>query len=129
MEITKEEEKTNLEVLLPEVEIEGYVIKPWSFGKLMQMGPIIASIIPSMKDAGINEENIESRIEEVLLLFSPIAPIITSKTLGVKIDEVQAWDPGKGTLIFLTILSQNLERIKNSFGPAILQKLKNLKIG
>jgi hypothetical protein len=113
-------------VLLSEVEIGPYRIKPWSFGKFKKVFPIIMEILPVLKGQGLTLEN----AQEVLVDKGPeiiggILPILTpliAATLDISEDEVDALDFGEVAVIGLTIISQNLGRLKNSL-PLIMDRI------
>jgi len=111
------QEKSELEILFPEIEVDGFTIRPWDFGKVASMGPILARIFAEVKKAGITLKDIDSRMEEAVMLALPWAPDIVAKTLNLDVEEVRQWkELNKAFKIMLVIFNQNLEHIKNSFG-------------
>lgn len=111
-----QQEKTEMNTLFPEIEVQGYTIKPWTLGDLADMAMSIGQIIMSMRNYGITLEDIEKSIPELITIIFPYAPDIIAKTLKIDMGEARGLDPVKATEILLTILTQNIEHIKNSFG-------------
>ena len=115
-------------VLLPETEVSGYTVKPWSFGKFKKVFPVVTGIIiPALREAGVTSENFGEVLgEKGVEIVGAILPAITSLiagTLDIPETEVDEMDFGQATAIGLTIVSQNIERLKNSL-PLITAQIK-----
>lgn len=111
--------KADTEVLFPGVEVEGYKVKPWRFGELADLSPMLGEIVQKVQAYGIKSlKDLSIRMVEVIPLILPYTPSIAAKTLGISEDEVRAWPINKATMILLTIMNQNLEYLKNCFGLA-----------
>ncbi len=118
--------------LLPEVEIGPYKIKPWSFGRFKKVYPALTGIVPALKDLDLTPEN----AQEVLLARGPeiigaVLPVISgliAATLDIPETEVDEMAFDQAAAIGLTIISQNLERIKNSL-PLIMAQIKSVVRG
>jgi len=135
-----EKEKTETEVLFPEVDVEGYRIRPWSFGQFAKLMPVFRSIMIDVKKAGLILGDIEGKTEqdvekdavemvpEIMELAAPYAPVIIAITLGVSENEVESWDMVKGTTILLTIITQNVDYLKNSSGLGTVMKVLNTSL-
>lgn len=114
--------------LLSEVEIGGYTIKPWSFGKFKKISPmVIGHLVPSLKAMGMTSDNFGEILankgpEIMTATLLAITPLIAG-TLDITEAEVDEMDFDQGTAIGLTIISQNLNRIKNSW-PLIMEQVK-----
>lgn len=113
------ETQNEMAVLLPEVEIGGYVIKPWSFGRFKQVFPAVAGqLIPALKAAGVTLENAgEVLAEQGPAIIGAILPALTpliAATLDISEAEVDALDFDQAAAIGLTIIAQNVGRLKNS---------------
>ncbi|MEW6657243.1 MAG: hypothetical protein AB1424_01155 [Thermodesulfobacteriota bacterium] len=120
-------------VLLPEVEIGGHEIKPWSFGKFKKVFPAVAGqLVPALKEAGLTLENFEeglaSRGAEIIgAAFPAFTPLIAA-SLDLPEAQVDEMDFDQAVTIGLTIISQNLGRIKNSL-PLIMEQFRTVTRG
>jgi hypothetical protein len=122
----EEAKKSESEILFPEIEVEGIKIKPWSFGQLADVSPALRRMSAEAGLAGVTIENIESRPMDIGLIMMAEAPEVVARTIGMPLVDVRAWPIEKSVPVFMAIVMQNLERIKNFFGPAmsILSKMK-----
>lgn len=111
-----QQEKTEMNVLFPETEVQGYKTKPWSLGDLSDMAYEIGQIIMIVREKKITLDKIEESIPELITIILPFAPAIISKTLKIGLAEARDMEPLRATEILLTIITQNLEHLKNSFG-------------
>ena len=116
-------------VLLSEVEIGPYKIKPWSFGRFKKVYPAIIKVIPVLKDLDITPENApeilaEKGVEIIGGILPAVTPLIAA-TLDLSEEEVDEMDFDQAAAIGLVIISQNLGRIKNSL-PLITAQIKNV---
>ena len=119
--------KSEIDILFPEIEVEGYKIRPWTFGQLVDMSPIFRAIMAEAIKDGITFENIDKSVPSLVMIALPYAPDVISKTLEIDREEVRGWrELNKATVVLLTIITQNLEHIKNSSG-LINQELAKIK--
>ena len=113
-------------VLLSEVEIGPYKIKPWSFGRFKKVYPALIGIVPALKNLGLTPENAqEALLERGLEIVGAILPAISAliaATLDLPEAEVDELDFDRVAAIGLTIISQNLGRLKNSL-PLIMEQI------
>jgi hypothetical protein len=115
------EEKTETEILFPEEEVAGEKVRPWDFGKLAQMAPYVIPMAKKMNEMGLTRDNMQQKLTEDLVpLLLPFSVPIVARTLGKDEAEVSKWHPSKGGFVFMVILNQNMESIKNFFGLRIL---------
>jgi hypothetical protein len=120
-------------VLLSEVKIGPYTIKPWSFGRFKKVFPAVTGqLISALKESGLTLDNFEEilsiRAAEIIgAAFPAFTPLIAA-TLDLSEAEVDEIDFDQATAIGLTIISQNLGRIKNSL-PLIMEQLKAVTRG
>ena len=121
--------KDEVAALLPEVEIGPYQIKPWSFGRFKKVYPALIGIVPALKALDLTPENAQEVLVErgleivgaVLPAFSPLIAL----TLDLPEEEVEEMDFDQAAAIGLTIISQNLARIKNSL-PLIMDQIQTV---
>jgi len=118
-------EKSETEVLFPEQEIDGITVRPWTFGQIAKLSPIFRLIASDLRESEIPVDQLESRMSEVILIAGKYAPSIVAATINLPITEVEQWPPEKGVKLLFTIISQNLEHVKNSFGLGIARKVEN----
>ena len=123
----KAKAKDEVAVLLSEVEIGPYKIKPWSFGRFKKVYPALIGIVPALKNLGLTPENAqEALLERGLEIVGAILPAISAliaATLDLPESEVDEMDFDRVAAIGLTIISQNLGRIKNSL-PLIMEQIQ-----
>ncbi len=114
-------------VLLNEVEIGPYKIKPWSFGRFKKVYPALIGIVPVLKDLGLTAENAqEVLLERGLEIVGAVLPAFSAliaATLDIPEAEVEEMDFGQAAAIGLTIISQNIDRLKNSL-PLIMEQIQ-----
>jgi hypothetical protein len=119
--------KDEVAVLLSEVEIGPYKIKPWSFGRFKKVYPALIGLIPALKDLGLTAENAQevllTRGQEIIGAALPAFGGLIALTLDLPEEEVEEMDFGRAAAIGLTIISQNLGRIKNSL-PLIMDQIQ-----
>ena len=129
MSADKAKRKDEVEVLLHEVEVGAYTIKPWSFGRFKKVYPALLGIIPALKGLDLTPET----APEILLAKGPeiignILPVMSgliAATLDIPEAEVDEMDFDQAAAIGLVIISQNIDRIKNSL-PLIMDQLKSV---
>jgi hypothetical protein len=116
MNAPEPKEKTDAEVLFPEVEAGGFKVGPWTLGNVIDLAPIFRAMAVVVKERGIKPAEAEKRIPELLELALPFAPQIISVTVGITPAEARNLSVPRASVILLTIVSQNLEHLKNFFG-------------
>ncbi|MFA5111745.1 MAG: hypothetical protein WC443_10095 [Desulfobaccales bacterium] len=126
------ESKDEVAVLLSEVEIGPYTIKPWSFGRFKKVYPALIGIVPALKDLDLTPENAQEvlleRSTEIIGALLPVISGLIAATLDIPETEVDEMAFDQAAAIGLTIVSQNIERIKNSL-PLIMSQIKNVVRG
>lgn len=129
------------QILFPDVEVEGYTIRPWTLAQAVALAPTLGSLVDIAKAAGVGEVLLEfmdlldpaqggtkdafaKAQKEVIGVLPglipkilPHAPKILSVSLGVPAEEVDRMDLGKATTLLLSVVSQNVDYLKNFFGP------------
>lgn len=106
-------------ILFPDMEFMGERLRPWSFGKFAEVAHLLNPMIETMRrlhSAGIQVEALDERFEELVFVLSPAAIVITSRTIGKKAEEVSEWPPEKGMAVFVEIMRQNWNHLKNLSG-------------
>jgi hypothetical protein len=121
--------KTHDEIalLLSEVGIGPYKIKPWSFGRFKKVYPALTGLIPGLQGLGVTAENAQevllARGPEIIGAALPAFGGLIAATLDLTEAEVEEMDFEVAAAIGLTIISQNIGRIKNSL-PLIMEQIK-----
>lgn len=129
MSADKAKRKNEVTVLLHEVEVGGFFIKPWSFGRFKKVYPSLLGIIPALKGLDLTPET----AQEMLAAQGPgiigdILPMMTgliAATLDIPEADVDEMAFDQAATIGLVIVSQNIERIKNSL-PLITEQIKTM---
>jgi hypothetical protein len=117
----KEEKKPEEQILFPEADVDGVIVKPWSFGMLFKVAPLVDNIISNIEAKNIDLESATLMISWPVLtkIFvcaaSDILKVI-SMTVDISEEEVQNFPMEKGVKLALTIFRQNSQTIKNAFG-------------
>jgi len=127
---SKQPQKTGFDVLFPEIKVEGYDVKPWTFRQGKQLMPAVSRIIEKVgrylegiKGEGGNGGSLEDVIGRypVHMIVGTIlpeildeAPEVVSVSLGITDDEVQEMPMAKVTA--LSILIENSEYLFGFFG-------------
>lgn len=120
--------KDEISVLIPEVVIGPFTIKPWSFGRLKKVMPaLLGALIPALKETGVTADNFPEVLREkgadILGVSLPALTPLIAATLDISEREVDEMDFDQAAAIGLAILSQNLGRLKNSL-PLIMEQLQ-----
>lgn len=123
--------KSDIEVLCPDIEVEGYRLRPWGLKQTVTLIPIFHSLKRDMEEKKITFEkfvNLKSGdILDFALMFSPFVIDILSITLGVPKEEVESFDLEKTVVLLLGIIDQNIVHLKNSFG-LVTKKITVMKL-
>jgi hypothetical protein len=109
------EEKSEEAILFPELEIDGYTIRPWTLGKLRKVNPCLERVLAKLENKGIKLtlDNIEDNLLD--LYFAAVDEIITILSISLDVEEQELESipiPQAIRLIFL-IYKQNEDSIKN----------------
>lgn len=109
--------RNEMTALFPEIPVGPYKVKPWSFGKFIECYPSLMKGILALRGAGIDPEKLKDSLlekgPEIIGLMLPNLPPLIAATLGVPQAEVEEMDLGLAAAVGLTIIQQNLARIKN----------------
>jgi len=108
----KTQQEPDSSALFP-VKVEGYEIKPWSFGQTIDLMPVWESVATRLQDKGIALKSITKNIPALIAAILPDTPHVLSITLGVPEDEIRAWDLKKASVVLLNVINLNLEHLKN----------------
>lgn len=114
-----DEQKNEMAVLFPEMEVQGIKLRPWALGDIADLTPTFAVAARELITKGftLNDLDDEKQIMEMAFIILPHIPRIISVTAKMGEEEVRKWDLGKSTTVFVAIIYQNLDNLKNCFGP------------
>jgi hypothetical protein len=109
------QKKTEDEILFPELEVDGFTIRPWTLGKLRKINPHIENVFTHLKEREIKltTDNIDNHLMD--LYFAAIPEIMTILAISLDVEESTLEDtpiPQAIRLIYL-VYKQNEESIKN----------------
>lgn len=123
--------KSGFEVLFPEIRVEGFDVKPWSFKRAKTITPALAKIIKRVgrfyeqakKELGaelgsrsiLDVYPLWDTIAMLIPEFDDEAPEIVSKTFDIPVEEIEEMEWGKVDVLFVAILRENLEYIASFF--------------
>jgi hypothetical protein len=129
------------QILFPNVEVEGYTIRPWTLAQAVALAPTLGALMGIAKESGVGEvlwkfmdllepgqgdakDAFDKAEKEVIGVlpglvpkFLPHAPKILSVSLGASAEEIGKMDLGKATVLLLSVVTQNVDYLKNFFGP------------
>lgn len=105
-------------VLVPETEVCGHVIRPWTLVQAIELTDEIESTAKQLGKAGLTLDKFREDPMGLVKAIAPRLPRYIGVTLGIPEEEAGKLPVGDATLIALTIVRQNLNHLKNLFGPA-----------
>jgi hypothetical protein len=129
------------QTLFPDVEVEGYTIRPWTLAQAVALAPTLGTLVEIAKESGVGgvllgfmdlldpgqggardafakaQKEVIGVLPGLIPKFLPHAPKILSVSLGTSAEEVGKMGLGKATVILLSVVSQNVDYLKNFFGP------------
>lgn len=121
-------EKTEEEILFPNVKVGDYEIKPWSFGMLFELSPMLDEIFAKAKDRDLMVD-----LETGFISYTTMARLfsiasdqilkIIEITLDIDTEEVKSLDMTDGIKIAIAIYKQNSDVLKNAFS-LLLQEIQ-----
>lgn len=117
--------KKDEEVLFPEVDISGIIVKPWSFGMLFDISGSLEIVLDKVEEKGIDLSTGFIPYTTFARLFTIAGPEvlkIISLTIGKEEDEVKKLDMDVGVRIAMIIYQQNREIIKNALTPLLKER-------
>jgi hypothetical protein len=136
------------QILFPDVEVEGYTIRPWTLAQAVALAPTLGALVEISKESGVGEvllgfmdlldpgqggakdafakaqKEVISVLPRLIPKFLPHAPKILSVSLEVSAEEIGKMDLGKATVLLLSVVSQNVDYLKNFFGPGRVRAAK-----
>ena len=135
-------------ILFPDVEVEGYTIRPWTLAQAVALAPTLGDLLGIAKESGVGEvlshfmdliepgqgetkDAFAKAQKEVIAVlpglipkFLPHAPKIIAVSAGISEKAAGELNLGKATVLLLSIVSQNVDHLKNFFGPGNLATAK-----
>jgi hypothetical protein len=140
--------KDDAGILFPDAIVEGYKLRPWTLAQAVALAPTLGALVDIAKESKVGEvlfkfmdlldsgqgdakdifakaqKDVAAALPVLIPKFLPHAPKIISVSAGISEEEAGALDLGKATVLLLSIVSQNVDYLKNFFGPANLAKAK-----
>lgn len=123
-----DKKKSDEEILFPDTKVGKYIIKPWSFGMLFEISPMLDVVLGDM-----DKKNININFEDDFISYTTLARIfalasihvlsIISITLDVDEEEIRELSMEDGIKLAMIIYKQNYTTIKNVLSPS--QPTKN----
>lgn len=124
------DEKTDQEVLFPEVEVGGVKVRPWTLKQFFGLLPVFMRMAEVLKEKGVELdqfEGLKDDSEGVQKLFAVLSNLsdavpeineVIARTIERTVEEVEKMEFDRSISIALVIIIQNAERIKNFSGLA-----------
>ena len=104
-------------ILFPEKEVDGYKVRPWSLGMVEELAPCLERITLVLIKEGITLDNAEKEVLKITMKALPEVKTVLSITLKEDIEKVKELPMDTVVALLLTIITQNITYLKNSFGP------------
>jgi hydrogenase-4 membrane subunit HyfE len=104
--------------LIPEKEIAGHTVKPWTLATMVKLAPVFMRT----RKRALQEKiaiDIENDMTGFAMFLLPDVPEIVAITLGIPPKEAEDLVGGDAVVIVLTILQQNVSYLKNLVGPLV----------
>jgi len=110
-----QEEKTEDYILFPELDIEGYSIKPWTLGKLRRINPHLEGIFKSLeeKDIQLTMDTIGDHLKDIYFAAIPQIIAILAISLEKTQDDLEEVTIPQAIKLIYAVFKQNEESIKN----------------
>jgi len=117
--------KADVTTLIPEQEVCGHVIRPWTLAQAVELAEDIDATARELVVAGLTMDQFQENPMAVVKAIAPRLSRFIAVTLGVDTEEAGQIPFGDATIIALTIMRQNINHLKNLLGPAseVLQGL------
>lgn len=113
--VESKSEKNDHEILMPEIEVAGFVAKPWTLGKLKKINPYLENVFIRLAAKGI-KLTLDNVTEHVLdLYFSAVEPLISILAVSLDVDEekIESLSIDDTVKLIYMVYKQNEESIKN----------------
>ena len=101
--------------LFPEKEVEDFKVKPWSLEMVEELAPCLERITVLLIKKGITLDNVEQKIGQASLAVLPEVKTVLSITLREDIEKVKKLPLNTIIALLLTVVTQNITYLKNSF--------------
>jgi hypothetical protein len=110
------------EVLFTSQEVAGCTVQPWTLGQLSKLMPAFERLAVGFKRRGIALKDVLRTVQSEP--FSVLVPLaeelgeILTVTVGKPREEIDRLRIDQVIELSLVVIRQNVEYLKNSFGPA-----------
>lgn len=104
-------------ILFPEANVEGIILKPWTFGVLLDVNPFIEAIFLTLEAKGIVLDRLSIGFKEIQAIYFAAAPqLLRVIVLSTGKDEEYLRNLDLKIIIKLVyvIWNQNSENLKNA---------------
>lgn len=111
-----DEKKVDEAVLFPEITIEGFTFKPWTFGKLLDVNPSLEAIFERLESKGVRLESALIGFNEIKEIYFAAAPQllkIVALTLDKEEEEIKGLPLTTVLKLIFAIWQQNSDNLKN----------------
>lgn len=110
-----ETKKSDEEILLPEVEVSGFVVKPWTLGKLKRINPFLEHIFIKLEKKGVKLtlDNLSEHLKDIY--FAAVEPLVSILAISLdrKEEELEDLSIEQTVKLVYLVYKQNEESIKN----------------
>jgi len=111
----KEDSKTEDSILFPDLDIDGFNVKPWTLGKLRRINPHLEGIFKSLEDKNIKItlDNFGEHLKDVYFAAVPEIISILALSLEKSEDDLEDVTIPQAIKLIYAVFKQNEESIKN----------------
>jgi len=111
----KEDSKTEDSILFPDLDIEGFNVRPWTLGKLRKINPHLEGIFKSLEDKNIKItlDNFGEHLKDVYFAAVPEIISILALSLEKSEDDLEDVTIPQAIKLIYAVFKQNEESIKN----------------
>ena len=116
-ENTENKKKSEEQILFPEVVVGEITVRPWSFGILFDISPLLEDVLTKLEEKEINIDGTFLNYSTMLKIFSLASSgvrEIICMTLGKDVEVVNALSMEDGIKIAVIICKQNWEIISKN---------------
>ena len=118
----KEVAQTEEQILFPEHKVEAdgkeYVIKPWTFGQLVKVNPILEKVLDKLESKGtkIDLENFDVlMMKDIYLAAIPQVTALLIESLDITEDDINKMSITGALSLLMGVFAANVESFRSFF--------------
>ena len=115
--VQSEEKPSDAAVLFPDIEVAGYIVKPWCLGQATQLAPHIGAIRKIIKEEEVTFDNLTDRWMALIERGAWLVPKVIAVSLKISETEAEGLGLAEAGAVLAAIVSCNWRFLKNSLSP------------